>query len=400
MARLKIKLSRNLRRSIMRGHPWVYKEALVAPGVLDRAQLAQVFDAKGELAWALYDPHGPLSLRILSTEKAPPGAAVFEKRFARAFALRAPLRASLIAPVIASPGASTGATDSYRLFNGEGDLLPGLVCDVYGKIAVVQFDGQGPGEFWDKEFVAKWLLANTGCISVIEKTRRSSDRTTAHLAGVESAPDVIISENGVRFHVSLEKGQKTGFFLDQRDNRNYVRHCSVGKSVLNLFSYSGGFSVYAGLGGAKRVASLDISRGAIDMAIQNWALNGLAPEKHVGLCVDVFEYLKGDAEMWDHIIVDPPSMSHAESQREAAKTKYTELFAAAAERVSAGGELSLSSCSSHVSSEDFFEIIDEALSAARRTGQILRVSGQGADHPFPHSCRELRYLKFVHLALD
>lgn len=370
----------------MRGHPWVYKEALSGPVDVARAQLAQVFDGKGELAWAIADPHSVLSLRILSTDKMPPGKAEFERRFARAYGLRARVRSEL--------------TNAYRLFNGEGDLLPGLVCDVYDKIAVVQFDGQGPGEFWDRELIVSWLLANTGCTSVIEKTRRSTERTTLHLGGAESAPEVVIKENGVRFNVNLEKGQKTGFFLDQRDNRNYIREASRDKSLLNLFSYSGGFSIYAGLGGASRVASLDISKGAIAMAEENWLLNGLAPGRHTGLAVDVFDYLSTGGEEWDHIVVDPPSMSHAESQRENAKAKYIELFALAAECVKPRGELSLSSCSSHVSFDDFFEIIDEALSAARRTAQILRVSGQGLDHPFPHSCRELRYLKFFHLALD
>ena len=364
----------------------MYKEALSPVSPVAKAQLCQVLDVKGELGWAIYDPHGPLSLRILTTQKTPPNQAFYERRFARAYALRKGVRSDL--------------TNSYRLFAGEGDLLPGLVCDVYGEVAVVQFDGQGPGEFWDKAMVANWLLNNTKCKSVVEKTRRNSDRTTEALGGVPAESEQTISENGVLFKVNLEKGQKTGFFLDQRDNRNYVRSMSQGKSVLNLFSYTGGFSVYAGLGGAKRVASLDVSKGAIQMAEENWALNGLDPKNHVGLCVDVFEYLRGDAEMWDHIIVDPPSMSHSEQHRAQAKIKYTELFAEAAKRVVEGGELSVSSCSSHVSFDDFFEIIEEALSLARRTGQILRVSGQGPDHPFPHACHELRYLKFVHIALD
>lgn len=386
MARLKIKLSRNLRRSIQRGHPWVYKEGIVSPGPQQKAQLCQVVDTKGELAWALFDPHGPLSLRIISTEKAPPNAAFFEKRFQRAWALRAGVRSAL--------------TNAYRLFNGEGDLLPGLVCDMYGDIAVVQFDGQGPREFWDRQLIANWLMNNTGCKSVIEKNRRNVERAIELLAGPMIEPEVVIKENGVLFKVNLEKGQKTGFFLDQRENRDHVRSSSEGKSVLNLFSYSGGFSVYAGLGKASKVASLDVSQGAITLAEENWAMNGLDPKNHTGLCVDVFEYLNGAAEMWDHIIVDPPSMSHSENQKDVAKTKYTELFAAAAKRVNAGGELSLSSCSSHVSFADFFEIIDEAMSLSRRRGQILRVSGQGPDHPFPHASHELRYLKFVHLALD
>lgn len=386
MAKLKIKLSRNLRRSMLRGHPWAYRESLAEAPKLERAQFCQVFDNKGELGWGIYDPHAPLALRILSTEKAPPGVAAFQRRFDHALGLRSALRRD--------------ETNAFRLFNGEGDLVPGLVCDIYDKVAVVQFDGQGPSEFWDRELITKWLLEKSGCLSVVEKSRRNADRTIELLGGEACASEVVIKENNVKFSVNLEKGQKTGFFLDQRDNRKYVRDTNGGKSLLNLFSYSGGFSVYAGLGGASRVASLDISKGAIEMAEQNWALNGLDPGKHTGLAVDVFDYLTGEKEMWDHIVVDPPSMSHSEQEKERAKAKYIEVFAAAAKRVAEGGHLSLSSCSSHISFDDFFEIINESLSEARRRGQILRVSGQGPDHPFPHICPELRYLKFVHLALD
>jgi 23S rRNA (cytosine1962-C5)-methyltransferase len=179
-----------------------------------------------------------------------------------------------------------------------------------------------------------------------------------------------------------------------------VRGISKGQTVLNLFSYTGGFSISAGLGQADKVSSVDISQGAITTANENWELNGLASSQHLGLAVDVFEYLAKDTDTWDHIIVDPPSMSHSEDRREIAIQKYTDLFAAAAKKVKPLGELSLSSCSSHVSHEDFFKIITEAMSLSRRRGQILRLAGQGPDHPFPHACAELRYLKFVHLALD
>jgi 23S rRNA (cytosine1962-C5)-methyltransferase len=388
MARLKIKLARNLRRSLLRGHPWVYRDALANPPTnVDRAQLCQVLDAKGELGWAMFDPSGALTLRMLSTEKAPPNRTYFEKRFQQALAIRRPV--------------FHGPTDCFRLFNGEGDLLPGLICDVYGSVAVIQFDGPGPSEFWDRELISTWLLANTKCRTVIEKPRRGeSDRAIIHLAGEPSEMEVVVRENGALFKVNLEKGQKTGFFLDQRDNRQFVREMAEGKSVLNLFSYTGGFSIYAGLGKAKRVASVDISQGAIDSAKENWALNGLDPAKHEGLAVDVFEFLKDSGESWDHVIVDPPSMTHSEDQKSLAKKKYTDVFAAAAERVADQGQLSLSSCSSHITFEDFFEIIEESLSIARRRGRILRVSGQGLDHPFAHVSHEFRYLKFVHLALD
>lgn len=386
MAKLKIKLSRNLRRTIQRGHPWAYRESLSEAPNLDKAQLCQVIDNKGDLGWGIYDPHAPLSLRILSTDKASPGIGTFHKRFQRAWDLRSSI--------------SRQDTNAFRLFNGEGDALPGLVCDIYDSAAVVQFDGQGPSEFWDRSLITDWLLQQDGINSVVEKSRRSSERTIELLGGQECAPEVVIKENNVRFNVNLEKGQKTGFFLDQRDNRNYVRSSNGSKSLLNLFSYSGGFSVYAGLGGARRVASLDISKGAIEMAEQNWAMNGLDPKAHTGLAVDVFDYLTGDTEQWDHIVVDPPSMSHSEAEKERAKAKYIEVFSAAAKRVAPGGHLSLSSCSSHISFDDFFEITTESLSEARRRGQILRVSGQGPDHPFPHACLEMRYLKFFHLALN
>jgi 23S rRNA (cytosine1962-C5)-methyltransferase len=394
MAKIKIKLTRNLRKSIQQGHPWVYKEAIATPDRTDRAALARVVDTKGELAWAIYDPHSPLALRILSTESAPPSIAngFFVRRFEKALKLRA--------------GVRSNETTAYRLFNGEGDLLPGLVCDVYGEAAVVQFDGQGPGEFWDKSAITRWLLENAGVNTVIEKTRRGADRTIVELGGapitsiLDGDMNIVVKENSALYKVNLEKGQKTGFFLDQRDNRFYVRGISRGKTVLNLFSYTGGFSISAGLGGAAKVASVDISQGAIDTANENWRLNGLEPSKHLGLAIDVFRYLEEDQETWDHIIVDPPSMSHSEERREIAIQKYTDLFAIAAKKVKIDGELSLSSCSSHVSFDDFFKIITEAMSQARRRGRILRVSGQGADHPFPHACPELRYLKFVHLALD
>lgn len=370
----------------MRGHPWVYKDAIVKPPKVDAAQLVSVLDLKGEeLGWAMYDPHGPLSLRIVSLEKKPPNAAFFEQQLLRAVQLRRDL--------------GLADTTAYRLINGEGDLLPGLVCDLYGPTAVVQFDGRGPSEFWNKEQIAGWIEKATGVKSVVEKFRRNTEGGLNLLAGSPTASVIEVTENGVKFKVDIENGQKTGFFLDQRDNRQYVRTISRGKSVLNLFSYTGGFSVYAGLGGATRVASLDVAEAAVRSAEANWALNGLVPAQHEGLAVDVFDYLTNATEKWDHVIVDPPSMGHSEEQKERAVKKYTDLFAASVKLVKPGGQLSLSSCSSHISFEDFFEIIREAMSLARRRGQILRVSGQGGDHPFLHSSHEQRYLKFVHLVL-
>ncbi|HPI41782.1 MAG TPA: class I SAM-dependent rRNA methyltransferase, partial [Pseudobdellovibrionaceae bacterium] len=360
---LKIQIKRNLRRTLMRGHPWVYRDALEKNPTVEQAQLCQVLDSKNEaLGWAMYDPHSPLALRIMSLDAKPPNWLFFEKKFEQTFNLR---KAFI-----------KNDTDSFRLFNGEGDRLPGMICDVYGSIAVLQFDGKGPREFWDKNKISEWILKNTPLLSVVEKVRKpTEEKILQQLGGKPVNPEIQIQENQVRFHVDLENGQKTGFFLDQRENRKYVQDCSHGKSVLNLFSYSGGFSVYAGLGGATQVASCDISAGAIILANANWALNNLPPETHRGLCVDIFDFLKTDRELWDCVIVDPPSMSHSEDQKARAQAKYIEIFALAAKKVKPQGHLFLSSCSSHISFDDFFEIINESLSESRRRGQILRVSG-------------------------
>ncbi len=385
--KLQIQLNRDLRRIVLRGEPWIYRDSIVQPPQLNQAQLCQVIDRKKEfLGWAIYDPHSPLCLRFVSLEKKPPQFDLFQKRFEAAFRIRKNMNRL--------------DTNSFRLFNGEGDLLPGLVCDVYDQVAVLQFDGQGANEFWDKPAVAKWLIDSKACITVVEKLRRQSEGGLKILAGTLDKNIVTAKENGVHFRVDLENGQKTGFFLDQRENRQYIREMSKGVSLLNLFSYSGGFSVYAGMGGAKKVSSVDMAQGAIDLANENWELNGLDTGKHQGVCADVFDFLKEDQEMWEHIIVDPPSMGHSEEHKNRARMKYIELFAAAAKRVKPQGQLSLSSCSSHISFTDFYEIITEALSESRRRGQILRVSGQGADHPFLHSSQKMQYLKFVHLILN
>lgn len=389
---MKVRILRNLRKSIKQGHPWVYAEAIEPlKSKVDVAQFCQVLDNKGELGWAIYDPHSPLALRMLSTAQAAPNKNYFQALFRRAYTVRQSLRSS--------------STTAYRLFNGEGDLLPGLVCDVYDKIAVLQFDGQGPSEFWNKQMIADWILGNTHCTTVVEKLRRNaSEKGLTLIAGEALAANILekytIKENNVLFDVQLEKGQKTGFFLDQRDNRHFVLSRSQNKTVLNLFSYTGGFSVYSGCGGAQHVTSVDISKGAIDCANENWVLNGLNPTQHLGIANDVFDFLKNSNQKWDHVIVDPPSMTHSEEQKKSAQLKYIDVFSQAAQKVKPGGEFSVSSCSSHIDFDAFFEILSESLSISRRKGQILRVSGQGLDHPFPHSCHELRYLKFVHVLLD
>lgn len=381
---LKVRLDRDLRKSLLRGHPWVYRNAIKNFEELNEAQACQVLDSKGKpLGWGILDPQSQLTLRLLSTEKTPPNERELKARIEKAFCKRS----TLISP----------QNNSYRLLNGEGDLLPGVVCDIYSSVAVLQFDGEGMESFWQSKPLAQWVAEITGCHSVHLKCRHHRELRT--VLGEENQGVVSILENGVKFLVNIAEGQKTGFFLDQRENRKYVGQISGGKSVLNLFSYTGGFSVYAGLGGAKKVTSVDLAAPAIALSEENWSLNQLDSKSHRGVSENVFDFLDGSAEKFDVVIVDPPSMAPSEKTKKQAVQKYTELFAQAISVLNDGGDLILSSCSSHISFSDFFSIIDEALSKKRKTGQILNVSGQGMDHPFPHSCHELRYLKFVHLVL-
>lgn len=383
MARVKAQLNRNLRRQILRGHPWIYKQAVNLKGHESGAVLAEVSDQKGKfLAWALYDDSSPLALRVLSLEKKPPTESYFRNLIELSISRRNFLDKT--------------KTTGFRLINGEGDRLPGLVCDIYNDTAVVQFDGDGAKKYWDQYPVVDWITEAFSCQSVVNKTRGTYEL----IKGSEPQPKTIIQENGLKFAIDIVNGQKTGFFLDQRDNREYIKSMSAGKSVMNLFSYTGGFSIYAGSGGAKKVLSVDLAKPALELAKVSWKLNGLAPDRHSIEAVDVFDFMENDLELWDMVIVDPPSMAHSEKQRELAISKYISIFAKAARKVAPGGHLVLSSCSSHVSFEDFFNIIAESLSESTRRGLIQRVSGQGADHPFPHICPELRYLKFVHLHLE
>ena len=196
----------------------------------------------------------------------------------------------------------------------------------------------------------------------------------------------------------MVKGQKTGFFLDQRENRKRIGEFSRRRTVLNLFGYTGGFSVYAGLGGASEVVTVDIAKPAIAAAARNWGLNGLDPTAHRGVACDVLEFLR-EKRTSDIVVLDPPSFAPSKDKVPQARAAYIKLIEAAAGACRPGGLLAASSCSSHISPEMFLEICVQAISQARRRATVHGTYGQPPDHPFPLACPELRYLKFVLLAL-
>ncbi|MBN8551196.1 MAG: class I SAM-dependent rRNA methyltransferase [Deltaproteobacteria bacterium] len=381
----RVKLTRDRTRLIKQGYPWIFKDWLSELPRLPAGSRALVRDRDGSLiAYGMYDPNSPLAVRVCAIERERLDDDFIAKRLREALRIRTALFDS--------------QTTGYRLLNGEGDGLPGLVCDRYGRFAVLKLDGEAPTGFWNVEAIAEWLIQNAGIRSVYLKYRAEEKSRGRMIEGELPESSIPFLEQGVSFQADIQQGQKTGFFFDQRENRGRIKQLAKGKSVLNLFGYTGGFSIYAGLGGASHVTTVDIAQPAIEEACRNWELNELPQTAHSAVAEDAFEYLAKAREAksrWDLIVVDPPSFAPSERLVEKAKESYIALFTAALRVLSDGGVVALSSCSSHISSAMFLEICGAALSAARCRASVLGIHGQPADHPFPFVCTELQYLKFV-----
>jgi 23S rRNA (cytosine1962-C5)-methyltransferase len=381
-----------LTRSIKRGHPWVFAEALRhLPSAAPGAQALLLDNKKGrEIARGFYDPRSPLAFRVCTTtlgESLDDNWA--QKSFERALVLRRML--------------FDERTTGFRLFNGEGDGLPGLVCDVYGDTAVLQLDGAGPSGFWDAPGIACWVAETLSLRCVFERSRTQGKEMSRSLVGETPLTPIVFLENGVRFSVDVVRGQKTGFFLDQRDNRQKIRGLAAGRRVLNVFGYTGGFSVYAGLGGARHVTTVDLAGPALAAARTNWELNQLPPTAHEWVTADAFEFLAAVAwqrQAWDLVIVDPPSFASSKGVAPKAIAAYQKLISAAAAVTGPDGLLTVASCSSHVGLEAFLQACEEGISSARRRATVLYIGGQPADHPTPLALPEFRYLKFVLLRVE
>ncbi len=377
-------LKRDKVRDLQRGFPWIYADDLVERPQATAGSLAILKDrSRAILAKGLYDPGSSLSFRVCALGAQRLDDALIESRLASAARFRL--------------GHFDRTINAYRLINGEGDLLPGMVCDRYSDTAVLQFDGLGPAGFWNAQAIADWLLEQAGIQRVYLKSRVKTV-PSRFIRGHDVSPLVECQEHGVRFLVDVAHGQKTGFFLDQRENRHLIGQFSGGRTVLNLFGYTGGFSVYAGAHQAAQVTTVDSSQGAVEAATENWKLNRLPLQDHEAVVSDVFDFLKNaraSRRLWDLVIVDPPSFASSAKSIDAARTSYQRLFSAAAQVVAPGGCLAASSCSSRIGPSDFLDIVRDAIAQARCRARVLYVAGQPVDHPFPLACREMQYLKFV-----
>lgn len=383
---IKIVLKRNLIRSIKRGQPWLYADSIVLPSEKEVC-LCKIEFKKKIVAWGIFDPQSPIKVRILF-----PSDKWNKSKFVEH--IKATIKQKLTS-------IDKAETNCFRALNGEGDFCPGLICDVYNEVAVLQADGEGPYQAYDFTEIAKLVSELCKLKAVYYKARNQHKVDSEFLMGEAENP-VLVKENSCSYWVNYIEGQKTGFFLDQRNNRAYIKKIAKGKSLLNLFSYTGGFSVAAGVGGATKVCSVDIAKPAADYCNKNWLENSLSEAKHSAKPQNVFEFLegeKGEADRFDMVVCDPPSFSNNEKGKEKAIASYVDVFAKALSLAKKNGDLFLSSCSSHISYEDFFTIAEESLSVKKRFGKIVFMGSQAEDHTYPVAFKKMQYLKFLHIKL-
>lgn len=385
----RLKLTRDLAKHVKRGNPWIFSDAVEKIKAPEGAYTILVSHKNEILAHGYYSPNINLAFRVLNVGDKKFNDSEVVTRMARAIQNKKHLL--------------TVDNKCFRVFNGEGDDLPGVVADYYAGVVVLKLDGTAAEAFWVKEQIANYFMEQqvipVKCV-YYKRKNKEEDKGQILAGEFENLSEVEFLEHSVKFRTNIPDAAKTGFFLDQRENRNFIRSVSKDRSLLNLFGYTGGFSIYAGLGGASKVTTVDIAPHAIKASELNWEINLLPSEKHEAICVDAFDFVKEAIEakkLWDIVITDPPSFAPNQKAVESAKEAYTKIFADSLRLVKDGGFFAASSCSGHISTELFLELVQEALSKSKRRGKVLLIKGQPEDHPFPMALSEMRYLKFVYL---
>ena len=374
-----VSVSSDLKASLAKGHPWIYRDHLppgidLAPGSWLRVH------CDGWMGVGIFDPASPLSVRIYSRGQVP-NAAWFEQSVERAQRRRAPLLAD-------------GLTTAYRLINGEGDGLPGIVVDVYGPFAVVHLDSSAFAR------LVPWVVSAVQRALDLKGICQKAAEGLQVLAGRAPPDRLIVSEHGLRFFADLGVAQKTGLFLDHRENRRSLGQWCRGAAVLNLYSYTGAFSLYAARGGARRIVSVDRAAEAMARARDNVALNGFDPEAFEFVTDDAVKYLETLArehQLFDVVITDPPSFARNRMQRRRALRAYERLHTLALAVLAPGGLYAAASCTSQLDVDTFRDSIAQAAVRSHRGLQVVMDAGQTIDHPVMVGHPEGRYLKFLAL---
>ena len=389
-----ITLKKGKDESLKRFHPWIFSGAIKhCEDGIDESDTVRVIKENGDFIAIGHYQIGSIAVRVLSFEEIEIDDDFFTERLVMAFAMRKSIGV-----------ADNPANNTYRLVHGEGDNLPGLVIDCYGETAVMQ--AHSVGMHVCRNIIAKVLMNVMG--ERIKNVFYKSETTLPFKAELGQENGFIYGksenntavDNGLTFHVDWLKGQKTGFFIDQRENRSLLERYSKGKTILNMFCYTGGFSVYAMRGGARVVHSVDSSAKAIELTNANVELNFPEDKRHVAYCEDAFKFLDKADDVYDLIILDPPAFAKHRNALHNALKGYTRLNLKAMQRIRPGGILFTFSCSQVVTKDYFRNAVFTAAALAGREVRILHQLHQPADHPINIYHPEGEYLKGLVLYVE
>lgn len=394
MAYKKVFLKPGKEESLKRFHPWIFSGAISKfEQEPEEGEVVEVYTSSKEYIATGHFQIGSIAVRVLSFVPCEINRDFWKEKLAIAYDVRKCIG------VACNPNNNT-----YRLVHGEGDNLPGLVIDIYGKTAVMQ--AHSPGMHYSRNDLASALAEVMD--GVIENIYYKSETTLPYKAGLGQENGFIYGgsnenvaiENGLKFHVDWLKGQKTGFFVDQRENRALLERYSKGRSVLNMFCYTGGFSFYAMRGGAKLVHSVDSSAKAVELTEKNVELNFPGDERHKAYAEDAFKYLDNMGDNYDLIILDPPAFAKHKDALRNALQGYRRLNAKAFSKIKPGGILFTFSCSQVVTKENFRNAVFTAAAMSGRNVRILHQLTQPADHPVNIYHPEGEYLKGLVLYVE
>lgn len=370
-----------LERVLRSGHPWVYRKALREPPA-SAGRVVAVHGRNGRFVGRGISDEGAIAVRVFTTRDEPVDASLFAARLSEA----SDLRRRILPP----------ETNAYRLVHGEGDRLPGFVVDVYGAYAVLSLDSPAL-----RPWLPTWLevlapeLGQIGVRGAVLRVPKQEGFGVQHVWGDRPPELVTVLERGMSLVASLWHGQKTGLFLDHRESRWRVRQLSDGCRVLNLYGYTGGFSVAAGLGGATAVVTVDAARPALELAEKSWVANLLDPSRHRIVASDVPRFMNGlpEDDQFDIVIADPPSFAPSQRALPKAIRAYQKLHQSCLRHVRAGGLYFAASCSSHVTLDAFEASLRDGARAAQRSVDITESWGAAPDHPTLRAFPEGNYLK-------
>jgi 23S rRNA (cytosine1962-C5)-methyltransferase len=390
----KVYLRKGKEDSLLRFHPWVFSGAIakVDEGI-EEGDLVKVISSSGRFVAIGHFQIGSIAVRVLSFEDRDINRLFWEERISAAYEVRKSLHLL------------RENNNTFRLIHGEGDLLPGLIIDIYGDSAVIQ--AHSVGMHYVRQTIAEILIATVDGLKNVYyksettlpfKAELNDAKENGYLIG--SMSDAVGIENGVKFYIDWLRGQKTGFFIDQRENRALLEHYSTGKKVLNMFCYTGGFSCYAMRGGAELVHSVDSSSKAIDLTNKNIELNFQDTSRHQSFAVDAFKFLDEMKTDYDVIVLDPPAFAKHRSALRNALQGYRKLNAKAFEKIKSGGVLFTFSCSQAVNKDQFRLAVFSAAAQSKRKVRILHQLTQPADHPINIYHPEGEYLKGLVLYVE